>query len=238
MKSSWLVTGLAVAVACGAAVVLLRDRKGSYSTGPTPDMVREAVPEAPPRRTDPAPAAPAEVAQAAEEATAKTPPEVPAAPSAEPTPEPVTPAPTPKPTVAPPPAPTVNADRPAAPPSQPKPQKRAQKPNKNGSPPAERPLAREALALVGADPVAETFWVEAINDPTRSSHERKDLIEDLNEEGFDDPKNLTLDDLPLIERRIALIEQLAPQAMDDANFAAFAEAYKDLVNMYARVAGR
>ena len=142
----------------------------------------------------------------------------------------------PRPTVAPVPPSTPPADLPAARPAQPKPSKKAQKQNKNT--PAERPLARQALALVGADPVAESFWVEAINDPTRTRNERKDLIEDLNEEGFDDPKNLTLDDLPLIESRIALIEQLAPEAMDEVNLAAFAEAYKDLVKMYARVAGR
>jgi hypothetical protein len=101
---------------------------------------------------------------------------------------------------------------------------------------ADQLLARSALSLVGADPDAEAFWVSAINDPTRSEHERKDLIEDLNEEGFDDPKNVTADDLPLIVNRLAIIEQLAPSALDDVNDAAFAEAYKDLVNMYRRAA--
>ena len=42
------------------------------------------------------------------------------------------------------------------------------------------------------------------------------------------------DDLSLIESRIALIEDLAPGAMDEVNAAAFAQAYEDLVNMYAR----
>jgi hypothetical protein len=36
--------------------------------------------------------------------------------------------------------------------------------------------------------------------------------------------------------RIQLIEELAPDAMDDVNAAAFQEAYKDLVNMYVRLA--
>jgi len=35
--------------------------------------------------------------------------------------------------------------------------------------------------------------------------------------------------------RLQLIETLAPQAADDTNAAAFAEAYKDLVNMYAKL---
>ena len=102
---------------------------------------------------------------------------------------------------------------------------------KNGP---DRPIARQALDLVGADPVAEAIWAQAINDPTVSAHDRQDLIEDLNENGFDDPKNPTADDLPLIENRLAIIEELAPLAMDDVNAAAFAEAYKDLVNMYAK----
>jgi divalent metal cation (Fe/Co/Zn/Cd) transporter len=41
----------------------------------------------------------------------------------------------------------------------------------------------------------------------------------------------------LIVNRLALIEQLAPESMDDVNAAAFAEAYKDLVDMYRRLTG-
>jgi hypothetical protein len=93
------------------------------------------------------------------------------------------------------------------------------------------PLARGALSFVGADPDAEEVWVTAINDPSRPGHARQDLIEDLNEDGFPDPENPTPADLPLIENRLALIEELAPNAMDDINSAAFLEAYKDLVNM-------
>jgi len=103
-------------------------------------------------------------------------------------------------------------------------------------PPAEEPLvplplARSALTMVGADPEAEAVWYDAINDPTLSRNARKDLIEDLNEEGFEDPKRLTEDDVPLILRRLAIIEELAPDAMDEVNAAAFEEAYKDLVKM-------
>ena len=100
--------------------------------------------------------------------------------------------------------------------------------------PTDPAAARRALSLVGIDPDAEAVWAGAINDPSRTAHERQDLIEDLNEDGFPDPKHVTADDLPLIESRLALIEQFAPEAMDDVNAAAFAEAYKDLVNMYGR----
>ena len=93
------------------------------------------------------------------------------------------------------------------------------------------PLARLALAYVGADPHANQFYEKTINDPLLNKSHRKNLIEDLNQDGFKDTKNLGASDLPLIENRIALIEQLAPSAMDEANAAAFREAYKDLVNM-------
>ncbi len=95
------------------------------------------------------------------------------------------------------------------------------------------PTARIALSFVGADPVAEAYWVGAINDPNVSADERQNLIEDLNEDGLSDPKHPGPEDLPLILNRIRLIEQLAPNAMDQVNADAFAEAYKDLGNMLA-----
>jgi hypothetical protein len=103
-------------------------------------------------------------------------------------------------------------------------------------PPARNQEARDALSRVGFDPAAEAVWFRAINDPDLPQEERKDLIEDLNEDGFPDPKNLTEADLPLILSRLALIEELGPGAMDEANAAAFREAYKDLMNMFLRLA--
>jgi hypothetical protein len=103
--------------------------------------------------------------------------------------------------------------------------------------PLKDPDARVALSMVGFDPDAEAYWYQAINNPELSSHERKDLIEDLNEEGFADPKHLTPDDLPLIVRRLDLLPELMQNPMDQTNFEAMQEAYKDLVNMYAAVTG-
>jgi hypothetical protein len=100
------------------------------------------------------------------------------------------------------------------------------------------PQARLALSFVGADPVAEELWVAAINDPSLPPEARKDLIEDLNEDGFPNPKHITEDDLPLIMNRLELITTLAPDSMDDVNAAAFAEAYKDLINMAFRLMSR
>jgi hypothetical protein len=132
----------------------------------------------------------------------------------------------------------VPSTEPAVAPAAPKPPAAKAKKAPKPPPTPEQILAREALAGVGADPAAEAVWFAAINDPTRSAHERSDLIEDLNEDGFPDPKHVTSDDLPLIVSRLVLIEQLAPGAMDQTNADAFAEAYKDLLNMYARAAAQ
>ena len=113
-----------------------------------------------------------------------------------------------------------------------------QTPARTGKPPLQDPAARVALSAVGADADAEAYWYFAINDPDLPAHERQDLIEDLNETGLIDPRRPTFDDLPLIVNRLALIEELAPQAMDQVNFDAFQEAYKDLVNLLAKMQER
>ncbi len=91
--------------------------------------------------------------------------------------------------------------------------------------------AREALKTVGVDPAADKVWMAAINNPKIAKDDRESLIEDLNEVGFKDPEKPTLADMPKIKARLALIDQLAPKAIDDTNRAAFAEARKDLVDM-------
>ena len=96
-------------------------------------------------------------------------------------------------------------------------------------------MARSSLPFVGSDPVADVIWFNAINDPTISAKQRSDLIEDLNEDSFPDPKNITKDDLPLIMSRMELIEQVAADAMDESNAKAFAEAYKDLTALLVKL---
>lgn len=95
---------------------------------------------------------------------------------------------------------------------------------------------REALALIGHDPAADEAWIEVINDPSVSANARSNLIEDLNEDGLQ-YRNLTQADLPVIQYRIELIEDLRPYAMDKTNADAFDEAHKDLVNMANRLTG-
>jgi pyruvate/2-oxoglutarate dehydrogenase complex dihydrolipoamide acyltransferase (E2) component len=102
--------------------------------------------------------------------------------------------------------------------------------------PIAEPLARAALSFVGMDAEAEIVWASTINDPSVDPDTRKNLIEDLNEDGFPDPKHISPDDLPLILKRIELIENHAPLSMDEVNAAAFQEAYKDLLNMAEKAA--
>ena len=91
--------------------------------------------------------------------------------------------------------------------------------------------------MVGVNPEAEQYWIEAINNPDLPANERQDLIEDLNEDGLSDPKHPTTEDLPVILKRLKLIEELAPQAMDKVNADAFKEARKDLENLVSVAVG-
>ncbi len=93
------------------------------------------------------------------------------------------------------------------------------------------PDARLALSGVGADPEAEAYWSQAINNPNLPAEERKDLIEDLNEDGLSDPKHPSDADKVIIANRIQLIEEMTPSAMDPVNVTAFGEAEGDLLNL-------
>src|ERR1700744_5414767 len=88
-------------------------------------------------------------------------------------------------------------------------------------PPIQDPDARTALSLVGVDPAAEAYWASAINDPNLPPEERKDLIEDLNEDGLSDPQHPGPQDLPMILNRIQIIQEMAPDSMDQVNADAF-----------------
>jgi hypothetical protein len=115
-----------------------------------------------------------------------------------------------------------------------KPKKGASKnsPSAKSKPPLQDPDARAALSLVGVNADAEAYWLSAISDPSLPQQEREDLMEDLNEDGFADPKHPSADEIPLIINRIALIEQIAPGA-DPFVQEHLGEAYKDLNNMLA-----
>jgi hypothetical protein len=108
-------------------------------------------------------------------------------------------------------------------------------PSKPPKEPLHDPDARDALVFVGIDPDAEDYWLGAIFDTSLPDKERDDLMEDLNEVGFSDPKNVTADDLPLIASRLQIIDDVLPYA-DPFMTGHLLEAQKDLANMYAQAA--
>jgi hypothetical protein len=99
------------------------------------------------------------------------------------------------------------------------------------------PLAKVALAMVGADADAEVYWLDAIYDSNLPDPEREDLMEDLNEDGLSDPRHPGPGDLPLIMNRLRLIEQVVPTA-DSFMLTHLWEAYKDLWNLAEVAQGR
>jgi len=162
---------------------------------------------------------------------------------------PATPKPVPAPLVVvepepppPLPEPVAQAGEPAPPPQIetpapqiPDPAVPAQKPRKKT--PDQDPMARVALSFVGTDPDADALWMDAINNSKLPAKERKNLIEDLNEDGLSNRKHPQIIDVPLITSRLQLIERLRPDAMDETNAKAFDEAHKDLAKMYLKLTG-
>lgn len=107
----------------------------------------------------------------------------------------------------------------------------------NPSVAAERkgPLAQIALSYVGKNEQADSLFLKAIDGSTLNRDTRRNLIEDLNQTGFADPKNLSPGDLPLIQKRLALIDASLPDTTDPVNAEAFREARKDLLAMKAKL---
>lgn len=216
---------LALAIGAGAAI-FFHQKPRQQAAHPLPPIEEKTVAQKPPPKveaasvTEPIIVAPVVEPPIPENNIAVAPPPAPIAPPVVAAP-PVQPRAQPKRSIeAPPDAPKIPA------------------PQARNTPAAPAPAApvdatpRDALTLVGVDPAAEAVWFQAINDPTLPNKMRQDLIEDLNEEGFADPKHPTVGELPLIVNRIAIIEQIGNDAMDEVNYKAFQEAYKDLINMY------
>lgn len=100
------------------------------------------------------------------------------------------------------------------------------------SAPEDPAKARAAMGLVGIDPEAETYWTEVINDPNVPATERRVLIQGLSQAGLSNPRNPTPDDMAIIANRMALIEEIAPDAVDQSNADAFADVYNNLASLY------
>jgi len=96
------------------------------------------------------------------------------------------------------------------------------------------PLARLALNFAGADDQADALYKMAIKDTNLTDKSRRELIEDLNQDGFDNLKNLSQRDLQLVQNRLALINQSRNETDPKIITDAFNEAEKDLKEMLAK----
>lgn len=104
-------------------------------------------------------------------------------------------------------------------------------------PAAKEGLARLALAYVGGNDQAVQLWHRAILDPSLLPDQKRNLVEDLNEDGLQNKKVPTPEDLQLIARRYALTQAYLQQEYvlkDKVLNAAFHEADKDLRNLLQR----
>jgi hypothetical protein len=104
-------------------------------------------------------------------------------------------------------------------------------------PDSKEALGRVALAYVGANEQAIQLYHSAINDPSLSPDQRRNLIEDLNQDGLSNRRNPTADDLKIIANRYELTQAYLQQPYvqnDPVATVAFQEALKDLTQMLQR----
>lgn len=105
---------------------------------------------------------------------------------------------------------------------------------------SKEPLARVALAFVGTNPQAEQMFGKAVRDPALAGEPVRNLVEDLNQNGFANRRVLTPEDVRLATFRLALTEQYLQQPFvqsDKTLSRAFAEANKDLTGVLQRASG-
>ena len=86
------------------------------------------------------------------------------------------------------------------------------------------------------DRQVDALYKIAIKDTNLTADSRRELIEDLNQDGFDNLKNLSERDQQLVQNRLALIDQSRNAADPKIISDAFNEAEKYLKAMLARSA--
>lgn len=104
---------------------------------------------------------------------------------------------------------------------------------------SKEPLARTALTYVGSDPQALPLFHAALMDPTLYPDQKRELVEDLNQDGLVNRKSPTPGDLQVIANRYQLTQSYLQQDYvenDPTLNAAFREADKDLRKMLERAA--
>ncbi|BCU79518.1 hypothetical protein llg_42330 [Luteolibacter sp. LG18] len=106
-------------------------------------------------------------------------------------------------------------------------------------PGSKEPLARAALAYVGANEQALDLFHTALFDQSLMPDQKRNLVEDLNEGGLANRRSPTPEDLQIISNRYALTQYYLQQDYvrnDRVLNGAFHEADKDLRNMLDRAA--
>lgn len=106
-------------------------------------------------------------------------------------------------------------------------------------PGSKEPLARTALAFVGADPQALQLFHTALMDSSLHPDQKRELVEDLNQDGIANRKSPTEADLQVITNRYQLTQSYLQEAYvqgDPTLSAAFREADKDLRMLLERAA--
>lgn len=106
-------------------------------------------------------------------------------------------------------------------------------------PGSKEPLARLALAYVGVSPQAAHLYHTAILDPALLPDQKRNLVEDLNQDGLANRKTPTPEDLRIIANRYTLTQAYLQQDYvqnDPLLLAAFKEAHKDLQKMLEKAA--
>ena len=91
-----------------------------------------------------------------------------------------------------------------------------------------------ALNFAGADSRADALWHTAILDQAIPTDARRELVEDLNQDGIQNEKQPTAADLKLIVNRLELINRFRGEADSKIIADAFTEAEKDLKDMLAK----
>jgi hypothetical protein len=106
-------------------------------------------------------------------------------------------------------------------------------------PGSKEPLARLALAFVGANQQAGELFHTAVLDQALLPDQKRELVEDLNQDGLSNKKAPTPEELKIIANRYALTQTYLQQDYvqnDKVLSAAFREADKDLRNMLQKAA--
>ncbi len=106
-------------------------------------------------------------------------------------------------------------------------------------PGSKEPLARLALAFVGANQQAGELFHTAVLDPSLLPDQKRELVEDLNQDGLSNKKALTPEELKIVASRYALTQTYLQQDYvqnDKVLHAAFREADKDLRKMLEKAA--